>query len=286
MSNSCPNCGSSSATEIFTKKGYVLVKCSSCGLVRVANPPSEEELKQLYSFETGYHSNLDHDAVEAGHQTRAEHNYDFLKKYCPRPGRLVDIGCSTGLFLRVAQASGWDVSGVEMSPDSSRVARDRYGLDVQTGTIADSHFPAKSLDVVTLWDVIEHLPQPGEALEPIREWLADDGVLILETPNIDGLFPSMSYKLARRLDHWPHPEPPGHLFQFSKKTLASMLLKAGFRIENIRDERIPLDYSFGSLNALIRSPKRSLYGLAFAPTALIGPWVGAGDTIKVTARKV
>jgi hypothetical protein len=92
----------------------------------------------------------------------------------------------------------------------------------------------------------------------------------------------MSRGLARLVGHWPHPEPSYHLVQFSKRTLERILVHVGFDVVELADERIPLGYSFRDAS---RSLRRLLYAAAFAPLALVGPLLRAGDSMVVIARK-
>ena len=287
MTSICPLCrigSAGSAKPLFEKNGYRLLKCSRCSLVWVSNPPSARDLAKLYSFESGYHRQT---ALAASCNTidqRAASEYRFISGL-RHPARLLDIGCSVGSFLRQAQLHGWKTTGIELSPDTARIGRERYGLDIRVGTVEEQRIPDESFEIVTLWDVIEHMTDPFAALAMIRPWLTRDGLLILETPNIRGLFPHISYIVARRLDYWPHPEPPGHLFQFSKATITKALECAGFRLVSIADRRIPLSYSFGSWRTLAFSHKRLAYAIAFGPLAIIGPWLHCGDTIRVIASR-
>jgi len=281
----CIICGPTSRCRLFEKNGYKLVKCSSCGLVYVADPPSQIELEKLYSFETGYHKKFaDEQAAVQFDLSSAKKHFDLIPR-SRKPGRILDIGCSAGLFLNHARENGWEAFGIELSPDTSEIARKKYGLNVHTGRLEKNTFEPESFDVVTMWDVIEHLEDPTSVLSMVRDILKPGAILLFETPNIDGLFPRISYKIANAVNYWPHPEPPGHLFQFSKQTVEQLLVLSGFEIVAVHDHHIPYGYSFGSLAANFTSPKRLLYSATFAPLAFIGPLVGSGDSIIVVARK-
>jgi hypothetical protein len=115
--------------------------------------------------------------------------------------------------------------------------------------------------------------------------LKPGGWFVLSTPNIDGLFPRMAYKLAHRLNYWPHPEPPYHLYQFSVRTLSAMLGKAGFVPGPVRHSSIELAYTFGTVATLARMPKRLAYAVALAPLVKLGPLIGQGDWFYLAARK-
>jgi SAM-dependent methyltransferase len=261
------------------------VRCDNCGLLYVNNPPTDTEREKSYSFEEGYHSQLA-SAPEtiAFHRAEAKKNLSMLDKQACK-GTLLDIGCSTGLFLKNARESGWKVNGLEYSQDSAKVAREKFGLDVKQGELNSESYPRDSFDVVTMWDVIEHVPSPRRTLDLVREILSPNGLVVLKTPNADGLYPKASLKIAHRLDFWGHPEPPGHLFQFSAKTLSRLLDISGFDVIKVYHDRIPIRYSFGSPREWCRSMKWLAYCLGFVPIAMIGPWIQQGDDITIVARK-
>ena len=284
-SRTCNGCRASDATPLLVKDGYELVRCGRCGLISVANPPDDEQRSRLYSFDAGYHASLVDDAASvAFHQREAALNLRVLRRFASS-GQLLDIGCSTGLFLRAAQDIGWAAQGLEYSPDSSRIAREQHGLDVKTGELLPDTYPAGSFDVVTMWDVIEHVPDPYTTLVRIRGILAADGQVLLKTPNADGLYPRLSLRLAHRLGFWGHAEPPGHLFQFSVESLSRMAERAGFRVVAVRHQRIPISYSFGTPRGWFRSAKWAAYCALFMPMAWLGPWLRQGDDQVLVLKK-
>ena len=281
----CNACGDLASTHLLRKDGYDLVRCARCGLISVANPPTDEQRAKLYSFDAGYHSSLVDDAAsKAFHEREAALNLRVLRRFADG-GRLLDIGCSTGLFLRAARDIGWTGQGLEYSPDSSRIAREEHGLEVKTGELRDGTYPAASFDVVTMWDVIEHVPDPFATLVQVRRILADGGQVLLKTPNADGLYPRLSLRLANRLGFWGHAEPPGHLFQFSVASLSRLAERAGFRVVDVCHQRIPLGYSFGTPRGWFRSAKWAAYCAMFMPMAWLGPWVRQGDDQVLVLKK-
>lgn len=286
---SCNLCGGHRHSKLFRKFGYDLVRCDDCALVFVGNPPSDDEVAAFYSAEADYHSELldPQDPAFERMGTIARQHVGMLLRSVPRPEglSLLDIGCSSGLFLNEARKAGFDVHGAELSPDTARFARDHFVLDVHPGDWRDAGFEQGSLDVITLFDVIEHLPDPLAELQAIMRLLKPGGLLLQSTPNIAGLFPRLSYLLADRLDYWPHPEPPHHLYQFSAETLAALTRKAGYAIERSDLTSIQLAYSFGTPASWKISPKLFAYALLFAPTAVLGKWIGQGDWLYLAARK-
>ncbi len=282
----CNHCQSTVFTPLFTLKGYELVRCGDCGLAYVINPPGAEELKGIYSAESNYHVQLHDPASETwrSFETLAQKHMAFVRRQIGS-GRVLDVGCSTGHFLAAARAQGFEVEGAEFSPDSARVARAHFGLTVTEGSVHQVAAGPGSFDLVTMFDVIEHVPDPAADIAAVWRLVKPGGWFILSTPNIDGLFPRLSLPLAGKLGHWPHPEPPHHLYQFSVRTLAAMLAKGGFEPGAVSHTRIPLSYTFGSPAVLARSPKRAAYAALFAPLALIGPWIVQGDWFYIAARK-
>lgn len=287
ISQSCNLCNFGLARVIFTKNGFNLAQCLSCGLVYVANPPSKAELEKLYSFDSGYKARLRDDSVKFKNDFRsAKEKYELMKKFKKR-GRVLDIGCSAGFFLDVAKKDGWETFGVEISNDLAELARKRYDLNVLTGTLDETNFASNFFDAVTLWDVIEHVGNPRRTMEIINRILKDDGIVIISTPNIDGLFPKLSYKLAKIVNYWLSPEPPYHLFQFSKKTVEKLLRQTGFKLLELDDKRIGIKYSLGK--SLINSPREFLCSAPLIPLfilfSLLGPMVHRGDWIIIISKK-
>jgi len=287
----CNLCDQESQRVIFVKNGFELVKCPLCGLVYVGNPPSRAELESMYSFDAGYFANYqDKSADDTLALTKATEKYGRIKEHKTR-GRILDIGCGPGFFLKVAKEHGWATYGVDISRDTSELARTRYGLQVFTGTLDQANLVPSSFDAVTMWDTIEHVENPVQTMLAVNELLKHDGIVAISTPNIDGLFPRLSYHISSLTNQWRHPEPPHHLFQFSKKTVHKLLKLAGFHTLEMYDKRVPIQYSFGikcslySLKRLIKSPKKFLYSALFVPIALLGPLVHSGDWITVVAKK-
>ncbi len=175
--------------------------------------------------------------------------------------------------------------GAELSPETAAFASEHFALDVHQGDWREAGYPDSNFDVITLFDVIEHLPNPLGELDAIHRLLKPGGLLLQSTPDIDGLFPRLSYPLAKTLDYWPDPEPPHHLFQFSAATLSAMVEKAGYRVTGQRHTPIDLGYNFGTPASWKASPKVLIYAAIFAPAAILGEWLGKGDWLYLGATR-
>jgi len=138
-----------------------------------------------------------------------------------RPRTLLDVGCGSGRFLARMRDLGWTVCGVEPDPEAAERARG-LGLTVHTGTLSQAGFPSAAFDVVTLWEVIEHLPNPVEALVEVARVLRPDGLLVLSTPNVESL-------AARWFGaYWFNADVPRHVALYTPQALRRLLERAGF----------------------------------------------------------
>jgi SAM-dependent methyltransferase len=190
-------------------------------------------------------------------------------------GALLDVGCSAGWFMSVAREAGWKVTGLDVSAPAVAYSKSR-GLDARVATLDNHGLPPGAFDVITMFDCIEHMPSPLTALRAVRALLAPGGVVMITTPNVEGLFPRFTYQLfGRNFGAWDHPGPPGHIYQFGMRTLASALAHTGFEVIHGKTEAIPLDYSVGVLEDVIvdvmkgkaRPAHMAMAGNAPAPVA-------------------
>jgi 2-polyprenyl-3-methyl-5-hydroxy-6-metoxy-1,4-benzoquinol methylase len=138
-------------------------------------------------------------------------------------GRLLDVGCATGTFMRTMHAVGWQVSGIEIDAAAAAKAR-TVTPDVFVGDPLDAPFEPARFDVVTSFHVVEHLTRPRQALARMLGWLARDGLLIVEVPNVGGL----GGRLFGR--YWSGLGFPRHLVHFTPATMQSMVERAGGRV--------------------------------------------------------
>lgn len=253
---SCDLCGADDTKFLIVKNGYRVVRCRRCDLVYVNPRPSPKALESQYSVET-YVKRQEERADDVSWRPAALARLASIERYEPRKGTLLDVGCSTGWFMSAASDGGWSVTGIDVS--ASAVAHNRAGgLDAHVATLECHNLAHGSFDVITMFDSIEHMPSPMRALRAAHEILGENGLLVITTPNVDGLMPFVVYQLfGRTMGLWEHPTPPGHVFQFSATTLTAALDRAGFEEIFRKTERIPLDHTASELeNVLVDALKR------------------------------
>jgi len=225
----CNLCAGRKVRPLYEMDGFHIVQCVACKLKYVAEELKPEQLNEYYGepYYTGAQSKGYADYI-GSRDSRKRHFRSLiptLKRHLNVGSpHVLDVGCAAGFFLEVAHEEGWEAQGIELSSFAAEYARSRLGLKVFTGTLAEAAFPPESFDLITLWDVIEHVPDPLAVLTEARRVLRRDGLVVLSTGDISGATASI---YGRR---WRLLAPPGHLFYFSRRTLFALLRQTGFEV--------------------------------------------------------
>jgi 2-polyprenyl-3-methyl-5-hydroxy-6-metoxy-1,4-benzoquinol methylase len=233
----CPQCGSDDHRRIFVKQGFTFVRCAACDLI-FSNPQVDESLV-LDEYRTGGSNDLWIDVLTSPRQLEAdrvkfERILDELEPF-RGDGRLLDVGCSIGLFLHLAQERGWSGRGLEFSERAIGFARDEFGLELVDRPLAEAGFDAASFDVVTLLSVLEHATDPRRMLRECAEVLRPGGGLFLIVPNAGSLACRVLHERAATFDG------RNHLVYFTPQTLQAMLEAEGYEVELLRTSVSSLD---------------------------------------------
>jgi 2-polyprenyl-3-methyl-5-hydroxy-6-metoxy-1,4-benzoquinol methylase len=265
-----------STSREFGRWTGAIVQCRSCALVYMNPRPHHQRVQGLY----GAVEDVRYVEEESGRVTTFCESLRLVQRHAAG-GSLLDVGCHVGTFLELAEQAGYSVAGVEPSRWAAERANSRLRGNVFCGAVEDAPIPPDAFDVVTIWDVIEHLPDPASALRAIWTALRPGGVLAISTMDVDAWFP----RLAGR--RWPWYMQM-HLVYFSRRTLPEMLRRERFHIAEVKTHRRTVRVSY--LVSRISSYNHLAYRAAAAVTRtchvderLVG--INLGDIFTVVARK-
>lgn len=195
-----------------------IVRCTACGHMQLADPPPAAALAEAY----GQAASDDYVEEELGQRATARRVLERIERH-RTTGRLLDLGCWVGFLLDEARARGWSTVGVEPSAFAAAFAREHLGLEVRPGDLFTASLEPGSFDAVVLGDVIEHLPDPGRALERIASLTAPGGVLYLTLPDAGS-------RVARVLGARWWSVIPTHVQYFTRASLGRLLARHGWEL--------------------------------------------------------
>lgn len=239
----CPVCEAVEYEPLFTKQGFDFVRCKNCTLVYVNPRLLESAILAYYGDTSDQQSMVDWLNVLANPANQAwqipyfQEAVDILEKFIPAGGKILDIGCSIGLFMEVAQKSGYECVGLEPEPNSREYAL-ACGLDVRPNLFNDAGFAPGSFNAITMFGVLEHLSKPKEMLADIWDALNPGGVVMAIVPNVYSFANGTLHSLARTFTG------RNHLSYFSWNTLSSLFTKSGYEI-------VHLDTALAGLDAVL-----------------------------------
>ena len=230
---SCPLCKSPKYKLLYKKTYSRIVKCEHCSLIYTNPRLKSQYLKHLYTKSYFQNTNSSHFGYEnyLGDKIKIIKTFSKrlkqIEKFIPR-GSLLDVGCATGFFLKVAYDNKWKVEGLEISKYAANIARSQLGFNIYEKGLQEPKILGKKYTLITLWDVIEHFYDPKKELQSIHTLLKKDGLLVISTPDV-GSIPSLisghrwvGYKLSDE-----------HLMYFSEKTIKLLLKGTGFEVIKI-----------------------------------------------------
>ncbi|NTW00521.1 MAG: class I SAM-dependent methyltransferase [Oscillochloris sp.] len=234
----CPLCGATESRVRYRLPDallglpgiFTLVECGTCKLLYQNPRPGPDAIGAFYPPEYNLYipppwANP-HIGQQLLHLYGLKKRWGLVERYAPqRDGKrsLLDVGCATGVFL-AAGSDHWRKVGVELSDEAAEQAHRRFGLTVHPGTLEQAPLAGQQFDVITMWDVLEHLHQPHTSLLRVRELLRPGGIFVARVPNLA----SWDARLCGR--YWGGLEQPRHLFVPDEQTLTLMLERAGFRV--------------------------------------------------------
>jgi SAM-dependent methyltransferase len=276
----CPICGQVGAQEWLRgpdrlhgrQEEYALVRCQACSLVWLSNPPKPSEMHLHYT--DAYHK-----LISAGGENSPERWKDrkaVLTQY-KQSGTLLDLGCSSGSFLEFMKSESWKLYGIEMSNEGARAAEEQTKAQVFVGDIPDAPFPREFFDVITCFDVLEHLYEPRRVMARVGEWLKPGGIFYVLVPNLN------SAESRVFGSYWHGLELPRHLFHYSPASLRFLANSAGLREVSLETRRNP---AVGTSVRYIWDDIFGTVGIRRTPVAYRAeaglPWRAARKLVRMT----
>ncbi|TNF49264.1 MAG: class I SAM-dependent methyltransferase [Bacteroidetes bacterium] len=278
------NCLICSSTSLHLLKDYEkahLCKCGNCGFVFAQKIPTTEELEEHYK---GYGRN---DYLSPITIKRYHELLDQMESF-RKTNKLLDVGCGIGYFLEVAKERGWEVYGTEYTDEAVSICTDK-GINMHKGQLDPKNYDAESFDVITSFEVIEHINNPLEELGNFNMLLRKGGLVYVTTPNFNSL---LRYRLKAAYNVIVYPE---HLSYYTPKTLKKVFTVSGFSCRKIETTGISLTrlktsqgksdqayISASSDDEQLRNSMETKWYLKLAKKVINGTLtlIGKGDSLK------
>ena len=270
----CPACGSDRWSTLFTVRAFGIGRCDECRLVFTLGAAADDGAMQYPPFDQR-ETALVRLLRLLTNQLLRERARLVEGVQAREGGRLLDFGCGSGAFARLMAGRGYDVVGVE--PFSLGRPIERPGLRLVRAPLEELRDDLGTFDIITTWQVLEHVPDPRAIVAALAQHLAPGGTLVVSVPN----FASWQSRLFG--PGWFHLDPPRHLSHFERSSLQALVRAAGLAIIEERTfhfEYGPVGWTQSALNGLL--PRRNfLYEFVKDRGALAD--VSAGKTALLLA---
>jgi SAM-dependent methyltransferase len=251
----CPICRSTALTDRFIVKGFTITKCKDCDLLFVRERLTQDDLTPFYDMAD--EEFVYNDPVNAENLTYYFNNVKRLINRRVEQGRILDVGCSTALFLDVMD--GWERHGIEFPSQAGDVARSKYGDRIHLGTLDDYECDPGYFDCITFFDSFDHMLHPTGILEQCRRLLRPGGLLVIKVHDTGCLYAKISGKSLYSI------VPPYHVFFYTRPSLENALRQARFKVVDFRHmahilliKTIPFRLARGEKNSIFYSIFRML----------------------------
>jgi 2-polyprenyl-3-methyl-5-hydroxy-6-metoxy-1,4-benzoquinol methylase len=217
----CPVCDGQEFKPLFEKQGEPFVECKGCSLVLINPRPVFSEVMHTYTddYSRTYAKKADKKI------RRSRRRVNLLAKQIRHRGRWLDVGCSAGFVVQAANEAGFEGWGVDVEPWGVRYGSETLGLaNLYAGMLEDQHFPDRHFQAISLYDVIEHVPDLNRLVSELARLLAPDGRIDIITPDIG------HWRVTRPLSEWKEIKPSEHLYYFSAQTLGRLFERQGLAV--------------------------------------------------------
>jgi SAM-dependent methyltransferase len=233
---------------------FTAVRCARCGTARLTPRPSDGEMARHYTATTYARAEGGDDTSELGRRLDAFFDRQAERAIAARPanarpGRLLDVGCGDGRFLKAMQTRGWQVEGLETDPVAAGLARRRTGATVHESYLENTPLSEEAFDMVSLLHVLEHVPDPRATLTKANQLLKPGGTLVIAIPNIQCIEATIFGR------NWYPLDLPRHYWGFTPHTLVRLVEECGFDAPRVH--HFPFLFAPQSLRYVARSLRPS-----------------------------
>jgi len=248
----CPACNSTNSIPAYMVESFQIVKCKVCSLVYLLNPPEDNVLYEKYYTredpDPNEYRNNSQDVSLSEIWAINKQRIKVLKSLQPE-GKLLEIGCGYGFFLKSAAEAGYIVQGIDIANRAVEFANSKLKVPAAVSAIHELLDKKNRFHIIALWQVLEHFPNPYLALHTIRDLLHDDGICVLEVPNLY----SLKFILAK--NKWVGGNHPlYHRTFFTASTLRRALKETEFS----HVARLHLSYTLPDRSILYECIKKGL----------------------------
>jgi 2-polyprenyl-3-methyl-5-hydroxy-6-metoxy-1,4-benzoquinol methylase len=238
----CPVCQNNTFTEYLNVQDFTVSQekfsiqaCKKCGF-KFTNPrPDLTQIGDYYKAE----SYISHTNTSKGLISKLYHSVrkytlkgklNLINRLIPKKGKLLDVGCGTGMFLNVCRENGWTVNGIEPDNGARQIAEQINEAAIKTEVLTS--FKNETFDVITMWNVLEHVHLLNETVDWLKERLSNSGYLIIAVPNHE----SKDAEIYQ--EYWAAYDVPRHLYHFSQKSIKQLFEQKGFSLK----ETLPMKF--------------------------------------------
>ena len=231
----CPVCHSTDFQPLLAAKDYLvsaevfsIAACNNCGL-RFTNPRPDDHQLDRYYDSAAYISHSDQQEtltdklykIARGFTLKSKRRLITKINQHNQQARLLDVGCGTGYFLAACQQHGWQVSGVEPNDLARKQAMANTGI-----TLYDDlqKITGQQFEIITLWHVLEHVPDLPQTLTKLKSLLAAGGRLLIAVPNYT------AYEAGLFKEYWAAYDVPRHLYHFNRQAMHTLAAKHGLKV--------------------------------------------------------
>ena len=222
----CLVCSSKVLLDLHDYMDHHLSQCKKCGFVFAKKIPSDKELEEHYK---GYGRNDYLSPITIKRYNELLNTFEEFRK----TNKILDVGCGIGYFLEVAKERGWDVYGTEYTDEAIQICSSK-GINMQKGILSSGNYQNEEFDIITSFEVIEHINNPIDELTNFYKVLRKGGLVYLTTPNFNSL---LRYRLKSEYNVICYPE---HLSYYTPKTLKKLFTCVDFKTKKIESTGISL----------------------------------------------